>query len=512
MQEKVPELFKQLPVNQTRQRRDWQTAADVVKFGVGLAGDLLPVVGPAIGLITSIYNHGQQQEMIETLRKHGKAIDTLVIDVADIRLAVNRTINEINKTKHVIRKLAKEVDALRQETNRDQALQTLVFAHDSDTRKTMTHVQSMLAGKFPPTLLSEPELRRLTEALASSAAANGFELMVSNLLQVLQMPISYSVTTTGFRIILHVPMANGNKFLALYQIQQVPQPLGDGTFVSFQPQEKMLAVNNDATLYKTFDLAELTLCRNLGTRYWCDRGMALQKTAAITGNDPAECLILLFRNDHRRALSACPVVSSGPRSAATIIGNGDVLTANVQDEAIVISCPGRENQFSNIEAVSTVHLDPGCSTSASGWYASAPKDADTHYANPSYAWNAASLAAAIKSIGSNHVAIDIAELGDDIANIEKANIPHRLYQQQQAQLSVLQVVGISLSVLFGTILLAAVGYLLYCRFDWRKKFDTVHNWVETELARLTQQFTNALPRLTGPYAQQPYINPTYAKA
>ena len=495
-----------------RQKRDWKTALNVVKIGAEVVSDLLPIVGPAIGLLSSIYNHQQQQDMIQTLNEYGRAIDTLVINVDDLRQVTNRTVEEINKTKHVVRKLSKEVDVLRQETNRDQALQTLVFAHDSDTRKTMVQVQSMLSGRFPPTLLAESELRRLVETMAVSAAANGYELMVSNLLQVLQMPISYSVTTTGFRIILHVPMANGNKFLALYQLQQVPQPMGDGTFVSFHPQEKMLAVNHDATMYKAFDLAELTLCRNLGTKYWCDRGMALQKASAITGTDPAECLILLFRNDHRRALSACPVVSSGPRSAAIIIGNGDVLTANTQDEAIVISCPGQENQFSNVEAVSTIHLDPGCSTSAAGWYASAPKDADTHYANPSYAWNAASLAATIKSIGSKHVNIDIAELGEDIADIELSDLPHRLYQQQQAQLTVLQVVGISLSVLFGTILLAAVGYLLYCRFDWRKQFNTVHNWVETELARLTQQFTNALPRLTGPYAQQPYINPTYAKA
>ena len=86
-------------------------------------------------------------------------------------------------------------------------------------------------------------------------ATVGMKLVLSDIEQVFKSETSYMVfSNLTVRSFTHLAMYKEDSVLTLYEFISVPYKLGPGHFMEIVPDEKVIAVNNRNTLYRTMTL------------------------------------------------------------------------------------------------------------------------------------------------------------------------------------------------------------------------------------------------------------------
>ena len=107
---------------------------------------------------------------------------------------------------------------------------------------------------------------------------------------------------------VHVPLVRAGSLMGIFQHTPLPMPAGNNLYVSINSGHDTIAVSPDLDHFFLTDITSLQLdCTRIGEFFACPRGNVARKSSAAEDftDDPAACLLALFKADHVRANSVC---------------------------------------------------------------------------------------------------------------------------------------------------------------------------------------------------------------
>ena len=105
-----------------------------------------------------------------------------------------------------------------------------------------------------------------------------------------------------------MPLVRKNSLMDIFQHTPLPMPAGNGLYVSIASPHDTIAISPNLDRFFLTDSVSLHLdCTCFGEFFACPRGNVARKAATAQDftDDPAACLLALFKADHRRASTMC---------------------------------------------------------------------------------------------------------------------------------------------------------------------------------------------------------------
>ena len=121
--------------------------------------------------------------------------------------------------------------------------------------------------------------------------------------QLAQLDCSYILTSRGFNLVVHVPLANEMSTFVIHRFQPLPIPIGSKVYGILRPDNDIIAIGDadHKGLPRFIELSstDLNLCKKIGGSYIC------RDSRIFTRPSQPTCLYSLFTGNHVKAVSQC---------------------------------------------------------------------------------------------------------------------------------------------------------------------------------------------------------------
>ena len=91
--------------------------------------------------------------------------------------------------------------------------------------------------------------------------------------QLAQLDCSYILTSRGFNLVVHVPLANEMSTFVIHRFQPLPIPIGSKVYGTLRPDNDIIAIGeaDHQGLPRFIELSstDLNLCKKIGGSYIC---------------------------------------------------------------------------------------------------------------------------------------------------------------------------------------------------------------------------------------------------
>ena len=123
-------------------------------------------------------------------------------------------------------------------------------------------------------------MKKALDKAANMAGKRGYVLAITN-------PIDGYMSETNFLskhdtifILTHIPLMKLPSVVDLYRYEKTPINLANSSkHIIIEPDQSIIAVNNDRSLYVSMSEEQLQRCTKLHDKFWCPFAQVTKKTA-----------------------------------------------------------------------------------------------------------------------------------------------------------------------------------------------------------------------------------------
>ena len=176
-------------------------------------------------------------------------------------------------------------------------IQTELEKLDSLMDTFVSVISSACNGKLHIGALSEPGAREVFQRIHNVAKKSGLTPVINTPSQISELPLSWTLTEKGIKLILHCIVTSESKTFRLYKynpfiitIGRSQANEGPAVFGKIQPRNSILAIASDNRFVELTPY-ELSLCSKLGEIFVCNQNI-FNKPSKVT------CLSSLYKADH----------------------------------------------------------------------------------------------------------------------------------------------------------------------------------------------------------------------
>lgn len=312
-------------------------------------------------IITSIWNGFSQRTLLDILNRKEHILETTV-QRSELRL--DQVQADLNRLKMVTTYMKNEIGkALLADAQINMQMVQLLTLWSLElslesTNNQLDAIIAALNGRFDTGLVSMKDLDNGLNALREKAQADRKVLSIRNTLETFQLATSFvfNASTMELHLIIHVPVHDHSKTMTLYRYIPTPIQLPQQTlWLEVRPDNELIGVSDDATLYKTMSRTELDSCTMVQNVYFCP-GTAFFKIRRES------CLAGLYFGRFAEVRKHCPLSFSHGESMVNRINSTTYAVSQTTAGYITVECPVvNMNKRMLVSGTSLVTLEPGCS-------------------------------------------------------------------------------------------------------------------------------------------------------
>ena len=352
----------------------------------------LVVVGIAAAAVTSvgastfgIINHIRLNQMQQQLDMQASQIGTIIVQVDELGLMISKHGEAINGLQRMAVSQFAATQQLQSELHRSELIGTWVSAITAMVDDITNIYHGALQHRLHVHAIPVDRLRSTLTNASLQAESLGFHLFPVTVSDVLQCELSFLPTRTGLSLFIHLPMFV--QTLEVFEHLPLHVQVAPDVFLHFKPNQNIIAINSDATLFKVSSLGELAHCSKTGDMFWCGDSNILRRSANLDPTDQSGCLYHLLRSDFSRINSSCSIhLSSMTESAVELDRNKIVLSTTKPHSGMILCKDGRSSQF-RVDPLAQVSVPDGCRLETSFWSVSAATDLTVETEAFSFGWN-----------------------------------------------------------------------------------------------------------------------------
>lgn len=214
---------------------------------------------------------------------------------------------------------------------------------------------SQLFDQKLTTSLVNPELLQSTlKELQALAHSKNADLPFATVDQLLQLPVVFSPTSTGLKIIVQVPFIR--QTLQLYHLETSQfihtPPSGSPTVLQVKAPKPLLAINEKSGSFQEMNSEDLAECAHIGTKYFC-------KLQILYRQQSSSCLGGLYEGQLSAITKYCEV-SVSPNQWHLQPSENQVSIYMAQRSTLMTTCQNGSSTISHIQGQHTLHVPFGC--------------------------------------------------------------------------------------------------------------------------------------------------------
>jgi hypothetical protein len=292
-------------------------------------------------------NSGPTDETIRVLQDHEK------------RVTVNRA--AVDHTKSILSRLEVITAKLHHVTN---VLEELLAVH-AGLESVIREVDRILDGaaalshlRFSSKLVAPSKLRGAVRLLKEKLASRNLLILPTQGHEFYDLEASFIYFANDtLRAFLHVPAYYAGSLLDLYEYVPSPIRVTSDRYFLPNPSSRVLAVDTGrATLFRTMSRAELAMCRQSGSKFYCP-GQNFYRKEAVE-----DCLMNLFQNRLDGLAHTCPFT---PLKAAedylVQLTTNEFLLYHANSNRVSVQCgPTTGLDAETFQGLRKISLPAGC--------------------------------------------------------------------------------------------------------------------------------------------------------
>ena len=335
--------------------------------------------------VWTIYNTIELTRLAPLVDNNQKAITAIIHRIDDFDQAFATQSRAINDLQSLAEDLAVNQAELATTLSRSEMYDALTMTLNLETTNIQMAVQALMNHRMPVGILLPTELAEALEALAHQAALHDYVLLANTESDVLQCETSFVTHEHGLTVIVHVPMAKSGDLLTVYQHVPLPYGVQDDLYLTIKPEQDIIAISDDRKTFRTMTSEDLSRCRQLGRQFICDHGNLARM---VGGQEEDSCVYHLFMKNFDQIKKTCPVHLVGPTEGAIAISGTEFIILSPKPTIGTINCHGFELDQFQVNRITRITLEPGCTAYTDEFSATSSFDVETIVPTRSFAWNA----------------------------------------------------------------------------------------------------------------------------
>lgn len=280
---------------------------------------------------------------IKTLQEHEKSV---TVNKRSIEL-LNETIVEVDKTVTSI-------------STRMEWMSSINYHYEEMKWKVellLRGLEHLHTGHMSSELIAPTPLQRIISNLRQRLMEINFVLGPTDVEDFYRADTSFLVfENLTIRSITHLPIYHESSLLTLFEYVSLPLEVGPDHFLELHPQNKIMAVNKDNTLYKTFSANDLSLCEKVSGLFYCKHSNHYFRTTYRT------CVYYLYTRNLEKVQEECPVSLQVKKDKIMQITNDEVIVFHRKEQTATHICEMATTHEEEIsfKGFKTFILKPGC--------------------------------------------------------------------------------------------------------------------------------------------------------
>jgi len=231
-------------------------------------------------------------------------------------------------------------------------LQTLL----AQTHRIECAIQQAQHHRLAINYLSGPSLLSLFEQVKTQAKRFGYRPVIERPSEIFQLDTSYTYDGKIISLLLHIPIAAPDAFMRLYKLHPFPLPFDNGTLLTHNVRNEILAISNSNHRYTIqMSTVDLLSCHRLGKIFLCERNGLLNKYPEDT------CLGSLYHQKFDIAHQLCDFrVEPAKEFVYQLLNNWFMVFEPAAITIPVVCLNGTHSELHIRRGISKFHLTAGC--------------------------------------------------------------------------------------------------------------------------------------------------------
>lgn len=330
-------------------KRNYTRPKRFIPFVIGgiVAAATATTAGTAFGIMN--------RQSLESLSQKVKEIGEHQAQVVKVLQEINRDIIELQDATHelVIMSFA--------DRNFDSAVMLSKLRYQLNSLLDFTYriecaIQQAQHHRLAINFLSHKNLMMLFHQVRNQAKMFGYQTVIERPSELFQLDASYAYDGKVISLLLHVPIAPPDAFMRLYKLHPFPLPFDNGTLLTHNVKNEILAISNSNHRY-TIQMSTVDLlgCHRLGKLYLCERNGLLNKYPEDT------CLGSLYHQKFEIAHQLCDFrVEPAKEFIYQLLNNWFMVYEPTPITVPIVCTNGSHAELHVRKGISKFHLTAGC--------------------------------------------------------------------------------------------------------------------------------------------------------
>ena len=192
---------------------------------------------------------------------------------------------------------------------------------------------SLMKNKLSPLLIPVSTIEKALNQAANVAGKKGFVLAISNPIDTYQVETNFVSYNQSITILTHIPVMRPTSLVDLYRYIKTPFNIENSEqHVTIEPEESIIAVNNDHSLYISMTEDQLNQCSKLHDKLWCPASHISKKSSKRS------CIQSLYRKDEKEIRETCDLHAISPDEFLFQISENKFYGFVNQSSDVFITC------------------------------------------------------------------------------------------------------------------------------------------------------------------------------
>ena len=314
----------------------------------GLAVSLLTATaGTAFGVV----NRKEVEKLVQRMNDLEAKQDQIVRVLGD----VEKDMSELRQTTHDM-VIASFMDRTFDSGIVIGRLRSQLTTLSTRLAKMEAAVQQAQHHRLAVDFLTAKQLMGLFQQIQNQAKQFGYRTIIERPSELFQLDASYAFDGKIISVLLHVPIAPPDAFMRLYKLHPFPLPFDNGTLLTHNVKNEILAISNSNHRY-TIQMSSVDLlgCHRLGRIYLCERNGLLNKYPEDT------CLGSLYHQKFELAHQLCDFRVEPAREFIYQLLNNWFMIFEPHPLTVPVVCTnGSHSELHVRKGISKFHLTAGC--------------------------------------------------------------------------------------------------------------------------------------------------------
>ena len=297
--------------------------------------------------------------------------DSLIDNSNHIITSIQEHETRIHREEEKTKQLKEHIEHLEEELVGQRKTED-IFIHlftiktfSSSTTRHLLRLQDglyeLLKNKLSPKLVTISNIERALTRLKTVTSNRRYKMALQNPSDVFMCDTSFVAIQNGSLIILvHIPIYKEFNLMKLLEYKPTPITLTNKTEqqVYIKPESKIIAVNEDMTLYTSYSTEEIHhYCKNIHEKFYCSNRNIMQRTSS--GN----CLLSLYLKKKEEIKSKCTLQVKQREEKIYQLNSTSFYTYTPTLTTLFVNCEKGKQEKYEIEAYNIIQLKPGCKAS-----------------------------------------------------------------------------------------------------------------------------------------------------